>query len=331
MAGTGSYIAGSASADYLNTVDEALSQLPDNTANLIKAKDVRDSVWTLWNRIDDVSIIAGSAASASAYFQNPNPTPIDVGGIPAGSTFPTPQDMQTMWNSLLYPYIAPAALLTGGGTREFGGPTNVTLNWSVTKNSNPITFITVDGNSIIPTGNNQSGIQLSTATHSLSPGISETNTFNMSTGDGTSTSNASTTLTWMNRIYWGSLDLSSIGNPNLTLNPGLASSVSTLINSSTLINLIGLGSGVGTGSELTTTKTKTYDGIDGSGDYLIFAWPSSLSGSTTPVFKVNGLQSTAFTSVKTSWSFTNQFGFVTNYEVWVSNTLQNSPLFIEIS
>lgn len=330
MHGTGSYLAGtSASADYFPTVDQLLYKLPDNTANLIKAKDVRDSVFTLWHRLDEVSIIAGSAASASAFFQNPNPTPYDVGGITAGSTFPAPHDMQTMWDLLLYPYVAPGPSLTGGGDREFGGPLNVTLNWSVTKNTNPITSITVDGMSIVPTGNNQSGLKLASGTHSVIPGVSESNYFNMSVSDGVNTEVDDTALNWMNRIYWGTLDLLFIGNPNLTLNPGLSASVSALINSSTLLSLS--GGGVGTGSELSTTKSKQYDGIDGGGNYLIFAWPSNLSGATTPNFTVNGLQNTAFTKVKTSWLFTNQFGFSTNYEVWVSNTLQNSPLFIEIS
>ena len=327
MSGTGSYIAGSASADYYNTAGELLSKLPDNTANLIKAKDVRDSVWTLWNRVDDISLIAGSAASASSYFQNSDPTPIDVGGIPAGTTFPTPHDMQTMWDKLLYPYISPSVSLSGGGLREFGGPLSVILNWSVTKNSNPITSIVVDGNNIIPSGNNQSGVLSTSGTHSYNPPISESNTFNMSSSDGTNTINGSNTLTWMNRIYWGKLNIP--GNPNLTLNPGLSSSVSSLINDNTLTSLT--GAGVGSGSGLSTTKTKEYSGIDGGGDYLIFAWPSSFSGSTTPNFKVNGLPNTAFTNVKTSWSFMNQFNFVNNYEVWISNTIQNSPLFIELS
>ena len=327
MAGTGSYISGSASADYYFTAGELLSKLPDNTANLIKAKDVRDSVWTLWNRVDDISIIAASAASASAYFQNPNPTPITVGGIPSGSTFATPQDMQTMWNKLLYPYIAPGASITGGGSREYGSTLSVTLNWSVVKNSDPITSITVDGSVVIPTGNNQSGVKVSSGTHSVSPGLSQTNTFSIVTSDGTSVTNASTTLTWMNRIYWGSLNVP--GNPNLTLNPSLSAAVSALITSSTLTSLS--GAGVGTGSQLATTKTKSYDNINGGGNFLIFAWPTIFSGSTTPAFKVNGLTSTAFTQVKTSWLFTNQFGFSSNYEVWVSNTIQNSPLFIEIS
>ena len=49
----GSYSGGSASADRYSTFEELLSQLPDNTANQIQASDIRDSVWTLWNKAID--------------------------------------------------------------------------------------------------------------------------------------------------------------------------------------------------------------------------------------------------------------------------------------
>ena len=51
MAGTSSYVNPPISADYRFTVVDLLTVLPDNAANLIDAKDVRDSIWTLWNRI----------------------------------------------------------------------------------------------------------------------------------------------------------------------------------------------------------------------------------------------------------------------------------------
>jgi len=42
-------------------------------------------------------------------FQNENPTSAsNLEGIPAGTTFPTPQTMQNMWNLLLYPYMQPS-------------------------------------------------------------------------------------------------------------------------------------------------------------------------------------------------------------------------------
>jgi hypothetical protein len=155
-----------------STIDELLIQLPDNTANIITAEDIRDSVYTLWQRVENVNDIASSAASASAFFQNSSPTPVTVGGIPSGTTFITPTDMQTMWNQLLYPYIALSTSLSLSPTqREYGNTSglntnSVSLNWSVTKNSDTITSITVDGVPQVPTGNSQTGVKLATATHS---------------------------------------------------------------------------------------------------------------------------------------------------------------------
>ena len=335
MPGTGSYLAGSASADYYNTAAELLSQLPDNSANLIVASDIRDSIWTLWNRIDDVEIFASQSASASSYFQNSNATPITVGGISAGSTFSTPKTMQEMFDLLLYPYVGPGLSLSGGGYRQYGASLADTLIWSVTKNSNPITSITVDDGipSIIPTGNNQGGSEGVIGTHSVTPPSSQTNYFYMSAGDGTTTPSTSTSLTWMNNIHWGCVDLSGIGNPDLTANPGLAPTVGAYLTDVIIKAMTGANANAQAfGKELSTSKSKTYTGIYGAGKHLVFAWPSTVASPYTPSFNVNGLPNTAFTQVRTNSVFVNELGFNgTNYEVWVSNTLQNSPLNIIIS
>jgi hypothetical protein len=325
---------GSASAESWSSLDELLVQLPDNTANLIVSKNIRDSIFTLWDRIDTVETIAASAGSASSFFQNPAATPITVGGIPSGSTFPTPTNMQDMWNQLLYPYVGPGSGFSpSSSVREYGSSLALTLNWSVTRNSNPITSIIVDVVSQVPTGNSQTGTEPTTGTHSLTPAISQSNVFSMSSGDGTSTSNSNYTLTWRNRRFWGYIDLSSIGNPNLTTNPGSASIVASKCTDTAIKSLTGANANAQIfGSELSTSKDKTFTGINGSGKHLIFAWPSGVGGALTPSFSVNGLTNTTFTRVRTASTFVNQFGFSgTNYEVWVSNTLQNSPLNIVIS
>lgn len=322
----GSFSYGSASAVEYSTVEELLSQLPDNTDNIIVAQDIRDAVYTLWERTSDTS------ATSSVFFQNSDPTPVTVGGIPAGSTFPDPTDMQTMWNRLLYPYVAPSCIFGFGVNfidiqREYGNPNglatnSITLNWSVIKNSESITTITVNGQSITPTGDSQNGTVQVTGTHSwTSASSNQVNTFSMSVGDGTQIVGDDFTITWMNKIYWGSIDL---GGVNLTTNTASLPTVISICNDNAILNLT--GAGVGAGSQLSTTKNKTYNGINAAGEHLIFAWPSSVSGATTPIFTVNGLPNTAFTRVRTDSAFTNQFGFTTNYEVWVSNTLQNSPI-----
>lgn len=309
---------------------DLLDQLQDNNSNLIYANHVRDAVFTLWERLSDVNVIAASAASASSvgmYFQNSNPTLTTVGGIPAGSSFSTPQTIQQMFDALLYPYVAPESSIASLSNREYGSTSSITLNWTATKKSNPITSIVVDGQIFAPTGNTQTGTKIATGSYSIPASAFTNNIFIITVGDGTANTTNGVTFQWMNKIYWGKINLSSIGNPDLTLNPGSASLIN--ITSSTVLGLT--GAGVSPGNQLASSKSKTYTNINGAGDYLLFAWPSSVSGSTTPIFTVNGLQSTAFTNVKTAWNFVNTWGFTASYEVWISNTRQNSPLNITIT
>lgn len=320
-----------------STLDELLVQIPNNTQNLIQASDVRDSVYTLWDRIQSVSLIAASAASASAFFQNPDPTTISVGGIPSGSTFPTQKTMQEMFDQLLYPYVAPlVSPSTSLADREFGqSPINsANISWSITKKKLNITSVSFsDGYFPSFTSGSQTQTRnFTTATYSQTPGVSQTNTFSISVGDGTSTVNSNVTLTWKNKIYWGKIDLTFLGNPNLTTNPSLASSVGifatdTLIKNLPVTNAGGYGFSNILATSINGPYGNGYNGINGAGKHLIFAWPSNFPNATTPVFTVNGINSTAFTRVRSNSIFSNQYGFTgTTYEVWVSNTLQNSPI-----
>lgn len=309
-------------------IDDLLIRLPDNEDNEIDAKDIRDAVYTLWERT------GSGSTSSSVFFQNETPTPVTVGGIPAGSTFTEPTDMQEMWNKLLYPYVAPSASLGPNYLREYGDPdglsiNSLTLNWSVTKNSDSITLIqfssssgtSISTTSVTPTGDSQSGTVTITGTHSDTPGSSQTNNFSISVTDGNQTVTNNAAVIWRNKIYWGSIDL---GGVNLSTNPQLVTQVALICDDSAILNLD--GAGVGSGDQISSSKNKVYNGINGNGEHLIFAWPSSVVGATSPTFTINGLPNTAFTRVRTSSPFTNQHGFTTNYEVWVSDTLQNSPI-----
>ena len=315
-----------------DAIDDLLNEIPNNTNNLVKAADVRDSVFTLWERISDVSDVANMAASASVTFINPNPTTIDVGGIPTGSTFPTEKTIQQMFDQLLYPYTAPTLTLGSLSNKEYGATLLSNLSWSVIKKSESIVTIFVNSVDQNATGGDQSGVQSVTGTYSLPVPKSTTNTFTMNVTDNNLTlTSISTTLTWMNKVYWGYIDLSTLtpSNPNLTTNPVYTQNITLFLDSSKILALN--GAGFGTGNELSQTKNKTFTNINGAGKYLIFAWPSSVTNALNPVFTVNNLTSTAFTNVETDWSFTNSYGFTTNYEVWISNTLQNSPATIIIS
>ncbi len=315
---------------YYSTVDDLLLGVPDNTNNQIQAINIRDAVYTLYEFIQSVAVVASASMTASSTYDRSQPSTYvsNVGGVSSGSTFSG--TIQDALDRIFYPYNPPSALLNSLSVREFGAPLTVNLSWSAIKSNNTIVSIVVDGIPQVPTGNSQTGVQSTVGTHSVSPSVSQTNTFSMTVNDGTTVVSASTNLVWMNRVYWGSIDLSSIGNPNLTLNPGSASLVSTLCTDNIILNLT--GAGYTPGSLLSTSKDLTYTNIDGAGEYLIFAWPSNVSGALTPSFNVNGLPNTAFTRVRTSSPFSNVYGFSgTNYEVWVSNTPQNSPLNIIIS
>jgi hypothetical protein len=280
---------GSASANEYSTVQELLYKMPDNTANLIQAKDVRDSVYTLWERISNVEIIASQSATASVTYTNLNPTPQTVGGILAGSTFSN-QTMQQMFDALLYPYISPLASLSGGGLRELGA-------------SNILTIV-VNGTPITVTGNSQLGTQSATATQNANT------TFSMTVSDipnGSSTVSSSTSLSWSSAVYWGKTP--TFTPPSMTIvgtKPVWAD-----------------GAGIGSGKALSTSRAGNYDGIFGAGQYLVFSWPTSYG---TPTFKVNGLVNTAFTKIINGISHTNIHGYVSNYDVWISDTAQNSSI-----
>jgi len=344
MAIIGSYSLGSASAVEYSTLDELLVQLPDNTAGLINAQDVRDSVYTLWQRISGVETIALTAASSSTgiIYSSTNPTLISVGGIPVGTTF-SGQTVQNMWDNLLYPHLAPTASIsiTGNNEREYGLLSVVNLSWNAYKTSYPISTpagIVVNGVNISSTGNSQAGTSIASATHSSSVSTPiEYQTFTISVTDGTKTTTATTSLAYKTRIYWGRVDFSSIGNPNLTLNPGSFSICIPLVSDTIIKNLSGASANgmadvIGMGNELSTTKDKTYLKMDGAGNYLVFAWPTIVSGSTEPKFQVNGVESTAFTRLRNNSAFSNQYSYTgLNYEVWVTNTRQWSPIDITIS
>lgn len=282
-----------------DTLDELMSILPNNNSNLIDPQDLRDSVFTLWNRVDNISASVSIVGSSSNDYIRSTAMPITVGGASIGTTFSG--TIQQALDKILYPYIGPASSLSGGGVREFGATTSTTLNWSVTKNSQSIFSITVNGTPIVPTGNSQAGSQAANATQNVST------TFNMSAQDtpNGSITNASTTISWSNKRYWGT------------------SATFTALNSAQILALS--GAGVGSGNELSATRVQTRNGINGGGNYIVFAWPTAFG---TPTFVINGLPNSAWTKINSAYSFTNAAltPYTTTYDVWISNTPQNSPI-----
>jgi hypothetical protein len=333
MPGTGSYIGSNVNSDYIYDVGTALELLKDNNSNLIDPKDIRDSVWTLWNRIDDVQIVASQSATqlAGNYYTNPNPVPVAIGGIAANTTFAGTYSMQQMFDLLLYPYVAPVASLSLSNPiyRQFNSSGAATLSWTATRRKNPITSIVVNGTTIVQTGDTQTGSISVTATHSavgLSGTTQLTSSFNMSVSDGTTTQSASATIYWRHKIYWGAIDLSSLGVNSLENNPGVYASVAALCDDNAIKSLNGAGSG--SGSELAVSYVKTYSNINGGGNFLVFAHPTVFGAS--PRFTFNTLELSSMTKIRSNDDFVTETGIVVKYDVWIKNTADNSPATITI-
>ena len=350
-------------ADY-RFITDLLDNIPDNTSNLIDAKDVRDAVWTLWNRLDDVVIglsssginvygtSSGTFSADTTYNRTRNSSAAAVGGVPTGSTFSG--SIQDVLDRIFYPYTAPTCALNGGDTRQFGSSTAVTLNFTLNKNEKPINTVSIQLlnfvtqlitpiPSVVTQNNTTPAIfgpsTLSTtpasivtyATHSATPAsTSVTNTYALYVGDGSTTANASTSVVWMNRMYYGTINLSTLpsnANPDLNIRPDgtnssqVASSIiqigsfitDSIIRTSAVTSIRPI-----VNRPLTTTKSLTLTDFPAAGNYLFFAWPTVFG---TPIFKVNGLTNTSFTKVKSNFVFTNEVGFSgVNYDVWISNT-----------
>jgi hypothetical protein len=249
-------------------------------------------------------------------FTNLSPTPTSIGGISAGSTF-SAQTMEEMWNTLLYPYQTPAftsfnrtnlsATYEVGQTIIIGPQTftwstsnssNVSANTiSITQNITPITTLYGPSNNV--------GSTAITLSDTYSAGTSTTTTLYTISGVNTNGTPFSSTISrsWRHKRYWGT-------HPTFTLPDN-----TEILNAD--------GAGVGVGNEFSTTRNQTRNGIDGGGDYLFFAWPTSFGN---PTFVINGLPNTAWTKIGDTISFTNSQGFVHTYDVWISDTAQNSPI-----
>ncbi|NPD47495.1 hypothetical protein [Lentimicrobium sp. S6] len=199
-----------------------------------------------------------------------------------------------------YPALSPLAILTviGASVLEYNSQPNIngSLSWQVEKRTNPITSINVAGFAIEPTGENQNGNQAIMIT------CNQTNTFSIIVSDGNLSNTKQAKVYFRHGYYWGAMaDISNVTDADI-----MALS----------------GAGVGTGKVLDTNRQKTYDGIDGAGNYLVFAFPQSWGA---PTFVINGLPNSAYTKVRQS-NFVNELGYSEPYQIWASNTKQNSTI-----
>lgn len=195
--------------------------LKDQTLTFEMSDNTKESVTlpTPTTQIIKTGGRGGTSGTVDVRYTNLTPTPVSIGGIPAGSTFDN-MTMQEMWDALLYPYQTPvfSSFTSSMSTPIEVGATipagSVTFLWNTTNSSN------IAANSIkiddITAGNNLAAGLANTGTTAIS--ISEiTNVMATShqwkiTATNTKGAFLSRTLNvyWQWKIYYGESALTDL-------------------------------------------------------------------------------------------------------------------------
>ena len=285
---------------------ERLNSFPPNpdTGWIVNKNDTL-FIYKLNHTWDTIGPHKGSGGGSTYFNGNRLVTRAGVAQVNAGGYTVT-----DFLNNYFFPSTYPTATLSGGTQVEYmasGANLTASLSYTDTRPTSCATISSIVVGGVTETldvpfneGHTQSGSQ------SVSYARNTTTTFtNTITTSDSKTGSASTSFTFGWKYYWGKI--ASNASPS----------------DATIQALDGAGgAGVGTGAIITTTRVKNFNGINGAGQYLIFAFPSSWG---TPTFVVNGLTSTAFTMVRNN-TFFNLSGGSTSYQVWISNDLMNSPI-----
>lgn len=333
-------------SETLTGIEQMMDVLPDNTANQITAKNVRDVVLTLYEDIQSVSASA-SVTPTQFLYTNAELTTERIGGWAVGSSFNS-VNLQTLFDTMFYPYTAPVFSISASPNQlEYGSTQPVTLTMDITAKRNSVTSANLfkSSNNTAPNpdptvlpGTLTSGQSLIPTSRTVYPVLNTPTTFTFSVNDlntsvlpNTGSANNVTTcsVTWLNKRYWGVIDLSSspYNSPNLTLNPSATSSIAPLFTDALILGLT--GAGAGSGNEISSTKSMTKT-MTGGGNYLVFAWPTSFGSPT--FYTGSSIPNSAFTKIRSNSPFTNANSYSgTNYDVWISNTAYYASTSIQIT
>ena len=209
-----------------------------------------------------------------------------------------------------FPSVPPTLSITGGGTRLFGVNTPLTLTWSVTRRTQPITSVTVNGISIASGFFNSlplNGVLSSGTTATITtPNNNQTYILNSTTAS--ENVNATTSVTFSHKRFF-------YGNNQDTIPFSDAAT-------STNVNLFEVGST----SEFSGSKTKGTFSITLANQYFYYVYPTSFGAAA---FSINGLSNTDF-SFK-DFIFTNSAGFAISFRMYRTNNLLNGTFNIAVA
>lgn len=115
-------------------------------------------------------------------------------------------------------------------------------------------------------------------------------TYTLTANDGQTTKTATSSVTFLNKVYYGT-------------------SANTSLNNNQVLAL--------SNNLLTSTKNRTIS-IDGGGNYIYYCYPASMGDAT---FSINGL---TVTLIKSTLTVTNLLGDVTSYNIYRTSNVQNA-------
>lgn len=294
----------------LSGIVEMMNVLPNNTANQINARNVRDVVLTLYDEV--VGLSNSISSTSSVMYTNLNPSSIAVGGVPLGSTFS--KTIQEIFDDLFYPYVAPTTSISvNPSVLEYGdSSTTLIASWSIQANKNDIVSSVI--NKPVSSSSVSTPVANTSASGNVSSSISGTSSYNVQTftfsvNDGSTTVVGTISSTWGLRRYWGTV--------------ASGHTLATTSTASVLYSDISSLSGDISSSYIQTRSITTDD------DYVVFIWPTqAVDLSTTPTkCAIDGLNNTDWTKTRSSISLANQFGYTASYDVWRFNYIQSANTF----
>lgn len=210
-----------------------------------------------------------------------------------------------------FPSVVPTVSISGGGTRLFGNNVGFTLSWSVTRRTQPITSITVNGTSIPSIVFNglavdaSTGVQTQAATIAT-PNVNQTYPMNATTASENVPSSTSITFSHKRYFFGNNIDF-------LPYSDGATSTQVVLFDG-------------GATAEFAGGKAKGTFAITLAGQYFYYVYPTTFGAAA---FTINGLANTDF-SFK-DFAFTNQNGFSTSFRMYRTNNLLNGTFNIAVA
>jgi hypothetical protein len=293
-------------AQTLSGIEEMLTVLPDNLANEITAQNVRDVVYTLYEDLQGMS--------ASEFVYTDDPATVTVGGINSGQVFAS-MSLQTLFNKLFHKDYPPTGSLVASPTTiDFGRSTTVTLTWTATKNTYDLVpssgLITRSPSStfgiVVPAAGGSSTV---TDTPSINVTNSYTFTFQDTQGNPVS---VPASVGYSHRMYWGKVSSrSALTSPQIRALDGAGLSTTNGNFRSLVFN------------NATGTSKINFNNIDGAGQYLCWAFPSSFG---TPTFRTATGIVTMAEKVQSNFSYVNSYSYAVDYDVWITYVAYNSPI-----